>query len=815
MANRIKGITIEIGGDTSKLQKALSGVDKDLKSTQQQLRDVNRLLKLDPKNTELLTQKQRALQDAVSKTKERLEMLKEAEKQAAEQLKNGDIGQQEYDALQREIIDTEQKLKGLEDEQKKFGSVAQQQLKVVGEKFQAVGDKVKEVGDGMTKYVTGPLAAIGGASVAAFKSVDDGYDTMIAKTGATGEAAEELRTTLESIATSVPTDFNTAGAAIGEVATRFNVAGDDLEKLATQFVKFADLNNTDVVSSVDAVQSAMAAFGLSTDDAGAFLDTLNKAGQETGVSVDTLAQNMMTNATALKELGYSASDSAKFLAGLDKAGVDASTVVTGLRKALRNATKEGKPLDEALAGLEQTLMTGATDTEAYTAAMDLFGAKAGADLAAAIQEGRLSFEQLGTSIYDSVGNLDATFAETQDPLDQFKMTLNDLKVAGAEIGSSLLQVLAPALQKLAEIFRALKERWDSLTPAQQDMIVKIGLIVAAIGPLLMIIGSVISAIGTIIGVIGMITAPVLGVIAIIAAAIAIGVLLYKNWDTIKAKAIEIWNAIKDFFTKLWNGLKTTATNIFNGIKNSIIQRFQAIKNIGTSIWNAIKNYYTNLWNGLKNTATNVWNGIKNAISNITNGIKNTVTNVFNNIKNGITNIIGNIKTTIVNGFNNALSFISSLPSRAWQWGSDLIQSFINGIMNKFYAVVDTVSNIASTVADFIGFSEPDKGPLSNFHTFMPDMLKLMAQGIERNKGIVERAMNGLAEGMIVNGEANLNAGSLQNNPSMGGVMSALNQYLPYLAQHQDIYLDSGALVGGTAPAMNRALGQIQLRERRQ
>lgn len=814
MANRIKGITIEIGGDTSKLQKALSGVDKDLKSTQQQLKDVNRLLKLDPKNTELLTQKQRALQDAVSKTKERLTMLKEAEKQAAEQLKNGDIGQKEYDALQREIVETEQSLKQLKKQQSDFASVAQEKLKVVGQQFQAVGDKVKTVGDNMTKYVTGPLAAIGGASVAAFKNIDDGYDNMIAKTGATGEAADELRGIMNDILSTVPTDANTAGNAIGEVATRFNVAGDDLQHLSTQFVKFSDLNNTDVVSSVDKVQKALAAYGLGAESAEGYLDRLNAVGQQTGVSTDKLAEGIVSNGAAFQELGLGIDDATVFMGQLEKSGANSETVLNGMRKALKNATKEGIPLDQALSDLQNTIVNGTGSIDGLTAAYDIFG-KSGDQIYAAVKNGTLDFDALGTTLTDVDGNLNNTFAETIDPLDTFKMTLNELKITGAEIGASLLDVLAPAIEKLAEIFRSLKEKWDSLSPAQQDMIVKIGLVVAALGPLISIIGSVISMIGTVMGVIGMISAPVLGVIAIIAAAIAIGVLLYKNWDTIKAKAIEIWNAIKDFFTKLWNGLKTTATNIFNGIKNSIIQRFQAIKNIGTSIWNAIKNYYTNLWNGLKNTATNVWNGIKNAISNITNGIKNTVTNVFNNIKNGITNIIGNIKTTIVNGFNNALSFISSLPSRAWQWGSDLIQSFINGIMNKFYAVVDTVSNIASTVADFIGFSEPKKGPLSNFHTFMPDMMKLMAQGIERNKGIVERAMNGLAEGMIVNGEANLNAGSLQNNPSMGGVMSALNQYLPYLAQHQDIYLDSGALVGGTAPAMNRALGQIQLRERRQ
>ena len=537
MANRIKGITIAIDGDTSKFQKALKDVDKDLRSTQNQLKDVNRLLKLDPKNTELLTQKQRALKDAISQTKERLNTLKEAEKQAAEQLKNGDIGQKEYDALQREIAETEQSLKQLKKQQSDFASVAQEKLKVVGQQFQAVGDKVKTVGDNMTKYVTGPLAAIGGASVAAFKNIDDGYDQMIAKTGATGEAADELRGIMNDILSTVPTDANTAGNAIGEVATRFNVAGDDLEHLSTLFVKFSDLNNTDVVSSVDKVQKALASYGLGAESAEGYLDRLNAVGQQTGVSTDKLAEGIVSNGAAFHELGLTLDEATVFMGQLETSGANSETVLNGMRKALKNATKEGVPLDQALSDLQNTIVNDTGSMEGLNAAYDLFG-KSGDQIYDAIKNGTLDFNALGQALQDVSGNVNNVFGETQDPLDEFQITLNRLKITGAEIGASLLDVLAPAIEKLADFFTQLKEKWDSLSPAQQDMIVKIGLVVAALGPLISIIGSIISMIGTVMGVIGMISAPVLGVIAIIAAAIAIGVLLYKNWDTIKANNLE-------------------------------------------------------------------------------------------------------------------------------------------------------------------------------------------------------------------------------------------------------------------------------------
>jgi phage-related minor tail protein len=124
MASRIKGITVEIGGNTTGLEKALKSVNSTIRTTQSSLKDVNKLLKLDPKNTTLLTQKQKLLKSSIDATKEKLEGLKNAQVQAKQQMENGDLGKDKYDALQREIAETESKLKSLEKESKSFGSVS-------------------------------------------------------------------------------------------------------------------------------------------------------------------------------------------------------------------------------------------------------------------------------------------------------------------------------------------------------------------------------------------------------------------------------------------------------------------------------------------------------------------------------------------------------------------------------------------------------------------------------------------------------------------------------------------------------------------
>ena len=163
MASRIQGITVEIGGDTTKLSSALSGVNKEIKNTQSQLKDVEKLLKLDPTNTELLAQKQRLLGDAIKETKDKLDTLKTAASQANEQLQKGDITQEQYDGLQREIQETEQKLKSLEEQAAKTNT-ALLKIDEVGGKLKDVGDEVSGVGKALMPVSAG-VTALGTAAV--------------------------------------------------------------------------------------------------------------------------------------------------------------------------------------------------------------------------------------------------------------------------------------------------------------------------------------------------------------------------------------------------------------------------------------------------------------------------------------------------------------------------------------------------------------------------------------------------------------------------------------------------------------------------
>lgn len=661
MANRIKGITVEIGGDTTGLDKALKGVNNTIRTTQSSLKDVSRLLKLDPSNAQLLEQKQKLLSTVIKETSDKLNTLKEADKQAKVQLEQGNLGQERYDALQREIIETEQSLQRLEDEFKKMPTALSASVKQAGKSIKQVGDKTTEVGKKLSTSVTVPLVGIGAASLTAFNEVDEGLDTIVTKTGASGKALDEMKTQMERIATKIPTDFKSAGEAIGEVNTRFGLTGEALESLATQFIKFAQINNVDVSTAIDKTQKVIAAFGLSAEDASLLLDTFNAVGQRTGIGMDTLASLMITNAASLQQLGFTASDAANFLGNVEKSGADTSQVMSGLTKALANATEQGIPMKDALKDIQNSMFNAKTDTEGLQVAYELFGKKAGAAIYQACKNGSINFNELGTSMKENMGSVSETFDGMVDPIDTFQTTMNQLKIVGAEIGVTLMNVLKPILEKIAVVLVVLKQKWDSLSPSVQDAIINFGLLVASLGPLLTIVGSVISFIGTLLGgltslggLLASVTAgfaaltpailPIIGIAALVVGAITAVILAIKNWGaistwfkdlwgTLSQEISTIWQSVATFFQTIWNGVATFFSGIWNSMKSYVDSTMNSIRERITSVFQGVSNFIVTIFNTIKTTTTTVWNGIKEAI--IT-----PIENAKNKIKQMIDAIVG-------------------------------------------------------------------------------------------------------------------------------------------------------------------------------
>lgn len=689
---RIRGITIELGGDATGLLGTVEEIDKKLKQTQTALKDTQRLLKLDPGNVKLLTQEQGQLNEAIKGTEDKLKALKDAAAQAEEQLANGKMSQAQFDALQREIIATEQDLKSLNRQMKEFGSVSAQRIAAAGEKVKAVGDKMTQVGTAMSKYVTAPIVGVGAAAVAAFNEVDEGLDIIVKKTGASGKALEDLETAAKNLATSIPTDFATAGEAVGEVNTRFGLTGKELENLSGQFIKFAELNGTNVTASIDSVQAAMAAWDQDAKMAGVTLNMINKAAQDTGVDVTKLSDDLTSNSAALREMGFTVSGATGFLANLNKNGLDSSTVLAGLKKALQNATKDGKSMDEALSSLTNKIKNAKSETKAMQLATDLFGAKAAPALVKALREERLTFDNVANAVKDWSFSVEQTFDATQDPIDSFKTTLNELKIVGMELVEAAAPLIKSVAEGLAKAVKTLRSAWEGLSPQMQETIIKLAGVAAAAGPVLAVGGKIVSGIGTLM--------------------------------TLAPKLVSAFGTVKTAFAAVSAVLAA----------NPIGAVIAGLALLGAGLVALYKNC-EEFRNGVNAVAKAIWDTIRGGFENLKDLVANFGTywaNAMTAIKSGITNAVDWVR----DGLGNIGEFFGNLGQNALQWGKDLISNFINGIKQMWEDAKHAVSSFASMIKDFLGFSEPKKGPLSNFHTFAPDMVDLFVKGLKDNQQAV-------------------------------------------------------------------------------
>lgn len=899
MANRIKGITVEIGGDTTKLQTALQGVNKEIKNTQAQLKDVEKLLKLDPGNTELLAQKHKLLGQAVEETKNKLQTLKTAQEQANEALKNGTISQEQYDALQREIVETEQELKRLE-EQANQSATALQKISATGEKLQTVGSNIESAGKKLLP-VTGAVTALGTAAVKTAADFDTAMSQVAAVSGATGSDLDALRDKAREMG--AKTKFSASEAA--EAMNYMAMAGwktTDMLGGIEGIMNLAAASGEDLATTSDIVTDALTAFGLSADDSGHFADVLAAASSNANTNVSMMGETFKYCAPIAGALGFSVEDTAEAIGLMANAGIKSSQAGTSLRTIMNNLTGEVKicgssigevtiattNADGSMRGLSDILadcrvaFSGLSESEKAAAAETLVGKNAMSGFLALMNAGEADINKLSGAIENCDGKSAEMAATMQDNL---AGQLQILKSQLEELAISFGELLMPAIRTIVGWIQQFVDWLNGMDEGTKKVIMTVALLAAALGPVLIVIGKVISAVGTIMtivpkiaGVINvvkgafaalnatMLANPIFLIIAAIAALVAAFIYLWNNcegfrqfwidlWENIKAVAVAVWTAISEFFTAAWEAIKLAAETVWNGIrdffsglweeiqlifttvvtaistflslawtaiqttvttvftaistffstiwngiltivttivteistflatawntiKTIITTVLTAIQTVFTTVWNAIKTVITTIVNGIKNTISTVWNSIKSTVSSVVNAIKNTVSNVFNSMWNGIKSTISGIYNTIVSGFNSAISFITSLPSRAFQWGKDIIMGIVNGIKSCIGAIGDAVSSVANKIKSFLHFSVPDEGPLTEYESWMPDFMAGLAKGIEKSRGLVEKAVSGVASDMVINPQVAAmqmaGGGTARGGVSDGAVFSILS-----------------------------------------
>lgn len=690
---RIKGITIEIGGDTTGLDKALKDTNKNIKSTQDQLKDVERLLKLDPSNTELLSQKQKLLAQAVSETKDKLATLKDAEKQAQQQFAEGKISQEQYDGLQREIVETEQKLKALESQAEKSNTVLQQ-ISLAGDKVQEFGGKVEDAGKKLLP-VTAAITGLGTAAVVTVADFDESMSKVSAISGATGNEFDQLREKAREMGAKTKFSASEAADAFQYMAMAGWKTGDMLDGIEG-IMNLAAASGEDLAATSDIVTDALTAFGLTAADSGHFADVLAAASSNANTNVSMMGETFKYAAPVAGALGFSVEDVAEAIGLMANSGIKASQAGTSLRTMLTSLAGNVKLSSDSM-GIMEVSTTNAdgsmrelgdiltdlrfcfskmTEAEAASNAENIVGKNAMSGFLAVMQAAPADIEKLSTAIEKCDGTSESMADTMQDNLNG-QITI--LKSQLQELAISFGDMLMPVIREVVTHIQGIVDWLNGLSETQKKLIMVIALVLAAVGPVLIIIGkiatgigalmSLASSLGPLLGVIkgafAALTGPVGIAIAVIAALTAAFTFLWNNcegfrnfwislWENIKQTAAAVveslllfftvsipgaWNAVIDFFrdiptwwNNLWETVKETVSQAWETIKTVIIGILSpTIKNIMT-LWNAAKDGIMTAMEGIKLILTGAWELIKNIVMAPVLFICDLVTGNFDQLK---------------------------------------------------------------------------------------------------------------------------------------------------------------------------------------
>lgn len=893
-SSRIAGITIEIGGDTTKLVQALSSVDKAVKQTQTNLRDINKALKFDPGNTALLKDKQVELGNAINETKQKLE----AEKQALEQMQNApgfDKTSEQARNLKTQIDLDTAALKELEAQARSASSVLGTQMQLAGQKIQEIGNKIQNVGSSisnlgrdMTAKITVPIVGAFGASVKAAVDWETAFTGVQKTVNASAKEYDQLAQNIRKMATETASSKEDI-AGVMEIAGQLGIEGvDGLTTFTKTMVELGDTTNL----TAEEAATSLARFMNITGESASDVDRIGSAVVDLGNNFATSESEIVEMATRLASAGtiagMTSTDILALAASMSSVGIQAEAGGTAMTQTLEAMTKAVANFEdgstEDLEKIAEVANMSANDfakawNENPIMAVQNFISGLG-QLDSKGKNATLVLDELGMSgirqsnmlkslslasgvLSDAIETSSAAYEknnalseEAEKRYATMAAKMSQLKERFKDVAINVGEILMPYIEKLMTKLEELVDKWNSLSDAEKEQIIRFAAIAAAIGPLLMVIGSLVSSVGSIVSVVGgavkgigslmtaagglqgvfaALTGPIGVAVAAVAALSAGFVYLYNTNENFKssmdqtiallqnnlvgsANSViatlqqmgEAFAALATTCEPVLQAIATLIAGAFNGIIlqvqtvsqivtqvitaiNAAIQAFlalrqgdfqgffdwlmvalaafgqgmlstitlhlQGINGILQAFGINISAWFTNQLNQIKTIVTNANNAIKSgvqsaleAIKNITNSalttIKNKYNEIFEAVRKGVTEKMSQVKSAIKNGMEDAASYLKSLPSQALKWGADIIKGLIDGIKSKIGALKSAMNEVASAISEKIHFSEPDVGPLKDFHTYMPDMMDELVNGINAGVPKVAQAMNGLASSMI-------------------------------------------------------------------
>ena len=637
-----------------------------------------------------------------------------------------------------------------------------------GTRFQALGSSLKTIGSNMSKYVTLPLAGIGTASVATAANFEKSMSQVAATMGMTAEEinnGSESYKKLEQAALDMGATTQFSASEASEALNYLALAGYDVDKSVSTLptvLNLAAAGGLELGYASDVMTDAMSALSLETSQAELFVDQLAKTSQKSNTNVAQLGEAILTVGGTAKVLSGGTTELNTALGILADNGIKGAEGGTALRniilaltpstdKAVAAFKKLGvetydangnlRPINETFAEMEGKLKN-LSQEERTRVLSDIFNKTDLKSVNALLANSGERFDELSGYI-DNASGAAADMADTMNNNLSGQLTLlkSGLEGAAISIGNSLM----PVIKVLVEWINNLVTWFNNLNPGIQTAITIFGLVVAAIGPVLLIVGQLCIAIGGLItffgaggagagilsAAIAAITGPIGITIAAITALIAIGVLLYKNWDEIKAKCTQIWqNNIKPTVEKVTNTLKSFLSAAWNGIKAFLATCWELLGKLASTIWNGIKNSIETVCNTIKNVVTTIWNGIKTATSSVWEGIKTLISSVVNSIKSVIESVFSSIKAVVSNIFNGIKSVISTV----WSAIQSAVTTYVNAVRSVIQSVFSAIQGIISATSN---------GWKATIQAVWNGIKSVVSTGVNAVKSVISSVWSGL------------------------------------------------------------------------